>query len=381
MDSFTETTHRSWFSRIGGALTGILFGLILVVVASSLLWWNEGRAIDRTRTLDAGAEAVVSIAATPVDPANDGELVHLSGATHTDARLRDPIFAIEVPAIRLERQVEMYQWSEQRESETVKELGGGETTRTTYSYQRTWSSQPIDSSGFRHPEGHHNPTMPYTSEQWQADRVTLGAFRLAPAFVSQIGGARTLPVDAEEAPTGFVSDGSGFYKGTPANPEVGDLRVSFRVVDPDGEISAIGRQQGDTLVTARLKHGTIALLEPGQIDAITMFEHAHSANALLTWGLRVGGVVALWIGLALILAPLKVIADLIPMLGSLVGFATGLVAALLALATGSLVIALAWIAHRPLLGGALLVAALLFAVLGAGQWRKGARQAATSTTA
>ncbi|NKN34678.1 TMEM43 family protein [Marichromatium bheemlicum] len=374
MDRFTETTHRSWSSRLGGALVGILIGLILVVVAGSLLWWNEGRAIDRSRTLDAGAATVVAIATTPVDAANAGALVHLSGTARTEARLRDPIFGIEVPALRLERQVEMYQWSERRESETIQELGGGETTRTTYSYQRTWSSQPIDSSGFRHSAGHHNPTMPYTSAQWQADRVTLGAFDLAPEFVSQIDGARALPVDAAEAPADFISDGSGFYKGTPTSPEVGDLRVRFRVVDPDGEISVVGRQQGEKLIPARLEHGTIALLEPGRVDAATMFAHAHGANTLLTWGLRLAGTVLLWIGLALILAPLKVVADLIPALGSLVGFATGLVAALLAGALGSLIIALAWIAHRPLLGGILLGAALLLATLGLGQWRKGARR-------
>ena len=39
-DSFTETTHSSWFSRIGKSLVAVLFGLILTVGSSVLLFWN-----------------------------------------------------------------------------------------------------------------------------------------------------------------------------------------------------------------------------------------------------------------------------------------------------------------------------------------------------
>jgi hypothetical protein len=35
-DSFTEVTSQSWFSRLGNALKGIIFGLILVAVSGSI---------------------------------------------------------------------------------------------------------------------------------------------------------------------------------------------------------------------------------------------------------------------------------------------------------------------------------------------------------
>ena len=44
-DRFTEVTQQSWFSRITGAVKGILVGLVLFVVSFPLLFWNEGRAV------------------------------------------------------------------------------------------------------------------------------------------------------------------------------------------------------------------------------------------------------------------------------------------------------------------------------------------------
>ncbi|MDP4625901.1 MAG: hypothetical protein NWT08_12270 [Akkermansiaceae bacterium] len=44
-DSFTETTTTGWFSRIGGAFKGIIFGVIAILASVVLLWFNEGRAV------------------------------------------------------------------------------------------------------------------------------------------------------------------------------------------------------------------------------------------------------------------------------------------------------------------------------------------------
>jgi hypothetical protein len=63
-DSFTEITHKSWFSRIGATISGVLFGLILLLGSSVLLFWNEGRAVQTVRSLVEGRTLVVD-----VDPA------------------------------------------------------------------------------------------------------------------------------------------------------------------------------------------------------------------------------------------------------------------------------------------------------------------------
>ena len=79
MDQFVEVSRQGWLSRIGNSFVGSLLGLVLVAVSFWLLWWNEGRAVERADSIAAGADAVVSVSADEVDDDNEGKLVHLSG--------------------------------------------------------------------------------------------------------------------------------------------------------------------------------------------------------------------------------------------------------------------------------------------------------------
>ena len=178
-DSFTETTHKSWFSRIGGAIVGVLIGLLLLAGSSVLLFWNEGRAVQTERSLAEGRTLVVDVDAARVDAGNEGKLVHVNGDVKAAALLRDAEFGVAANGLRLVRGVEMYQWKEESHSETHKTLGGGEDTVTTYTYRLAWSGSPIDSSRFRRPDGHNNPPMRYRDASVTARDATLGAFRPA----------------------------------------------------------------------------------------------------------------------------------------------------------------------------------------------------------
>ena len=95
MDSFTETSSQSWFSRILESIKGIVVGLGMAVVAFPLLFWNEGRAVQTAQSLEEGAGAVISVPADRVDPGNEGKLVHLSGTSATSAPVRDVEFGVE----------------------------------------------------------------------------------------------------------------------------------------------------------------------------------------------------------------------------------------------------------------------------------------------
>jgi len=364
-DVYTQTTTTSWFGRLGGAFKGILFGIILVVASVPLLWWNEGRAIDRTHTLEAGQRAVLSIDADHRDPANDGQLVHTGGLATTDEMLRDPTFGVSVNALRLQRKVEMYQWKEEKHSSTSRGSGGSETTETTYRYDMGWSDHWIDSGHFQYAAGHQNPAqMPFDSESYQASNVRLGDFRLGPSFVAQIGPYSAYrPTDASDLPTGFEPYGNGYYRGTPQSPQIGDVRVGFEVVEPT-TVSVIGKQVEDGIEVARMPKGTIALLDLGRVDADTMFAKALDANAALTWGLRFAGILVMWIGLKLILNPLRVLVDIVPFIGRIVGAGTSLIAGLIAFSLGFLTIAAAWIFYRPLLAGGLIAATLVLVTVG-----------------
>src|SRR5262249_40969967 len=84
---------------------------------------------------------------------------------------------------------------------------------------------------------------------------------------------------------------------------------------------------------------------------------AQRQNTVITWILRAVGFGMMWFGLSLLLRPLSVVAGVLPILGSIVGFGTGLVAGLVALPCAALTVAMAWIAYRPVLGIGLMLAA------------------------
>lgn len=104
-----------------------------------------------------------------------------------------------------------------------------------------------------------------------------------------------------------------------------------------------------------MKRGEIALLEFGRASAHSMFKTAETENLILTWALRLAGFTLMWIGLSLLLWPAKVLADVLPFLGHLVGGGVSMITGLLAIGLSALTIGMAWIAARPLLGIGLLV--------------------------
>lgn len=369
-DSIQATSNSSWFSRLGKAFTGIVVGIILIIIGIALLFWNEGRAVKTYNTLKEGQGLVIDVAPDAVDEANDGKLVHLTADAVTDETLVDSDFGVSANALRLRRGVEMYQWKETEKSETRKKLGGGEETVTTYTYTKEWSSMLNNTANFHEPSGHENPSeFPYESVTLDAEQVAVGAFYLSSDLIAQLSDYKDLPVrdipEGAEWPETARTDKGGIYLGSdPAQPQVGDLRINFSVVD-QGPVSLVAAQNGDTFAEYRTKAGgTIAMIVSGNVPAQQMFEDAISTNTLITWLVRLGGFILLWIGFGLLFAPLSVLADIVPLFGSLVGAATGLIAFLLALAVALTVIAIAWVVFRPLLGIMLLVFAVAAAVFG-----------------
>lgn len=350
-DSLTETSSQSWFSRLGSALTGILIGLVLLPLAGWGLFWNEGRAVQTARSLTEGAGLVQSVSPDRPDAANEGRLVHVSGPVRAEKPPGDPELNVTPPpgTLRLLRQVEMYQWQEQTSSETRTKLGGGTETVTTYNYRRVWQEGRIDSSRFRQPDGHQNPQMRHSSRAFNATNVMLGGFRLSDAQVSGLSGGDPF------VPPGANSDGGMFIGGSADAPRVGDLRITWRAVKPDA-LSVIAAQLGDGFGPYATRAGDrLFRLDQGRVPAAAMIQAAQDENAMLTWILRLVGVVVIFIGWSLIFNPLKVLADVIPPLGWVVGFGTGLISGVLTLILAPTIIAIAWLVYRPIVGIAILV--------------------------
>lgn len=367
-----KVTSRSWGDRIGKSVSGVLGGLTLVAAMVTMLFWNERSAVDTQRALDEGAEIVVSVNADYVYSFNEGELVHVSGKAKAGT-LQDADFGVATLALRLERAVEMYQWIETSRTETKKNLGGTETEVTTYSYKQDWSRQPRDSSRFQDAQNHQNPQMVFRDQTYLADDATLGAFKIGDAVLSSVGGAQPLRIAPSEAvkvqqavgsgTVATVLDGSIYLSADPGHPKLGDYRITYSYV-PVREISVVGRQSDEGLAPYRTEAGnSLLLVQTGLVPAAEMFQTAADSNSTTTWIFRAVGLVFLIIGFATILAPIGVLASVVPFLGSIANTGTGIIAVILGTTLGSLTIATAWLLYRPITALVVVLTGLLIVLV------------------
>lgn len=351
----TETTTVSWGSRIGNSFKGIVVGLGLFILGFPLLFWNEGRTVTETKTNEEGAASVVEADVGTVDPAQEGALIHLIGEATTDEVLKDDEYGVSATAFELSRKVEMYQWVENKSTREEKKLGGKIEKVTTYSYSKEWCSSAVNSDGFKE-QGHINPPArrQLGSDSIYAKNAKLGARKLTQNQITRISGSETLVTKYNPVTT------NEFFEVTNVpEPKVGDIRVTFSVVKTPKEITVVAAQKGDSFMayTTKGTKKTISHVMSGAVDAAGVFAAAERGNMMMAWILRLIGFLMMFIGVKMVLAPLQVLADVVPFIGSIVGFGTGIVAFVVAAPCTLVTIAIAWFFYRPVLSCILLAIA------------------------
>jgi hypothetical protein len=370
-DRYDEETTTGWGGRIGESLKGLLFGIVLSVCAGMLLFWNEGRTVKMTQALDETSGILVSLQTPAVEPSNNGKPVYVTGDAATVEVLADKSFGVSANAIRLRRTVEIYQWKEEQKTETTKNLGGSSTKHTTYTYTKVWSDHLKSSASFKKSEDHANPAqVAYSTQDFWANEVKLGAFYLPRSLMEKLTNFERLPMEpsfTEKMPAPLRSQaqvlGDWCYLGNPQAPGIGDLRVKFEIIRP-GTMSIVARQVQNTFEPYTASSGkTVELIEPGVHSRDSMFTDAKNENKMIAWVLRAVGAVCIFIGIFLILRPFSVILDVLPLIGNIAEFGTGLTAMVIALVLSLLIIAVAWFSYRPLLSVGLIGAAVVSILL------------------
>ena len=366
-DSFTKHTSQGYLSRLGSSIKNVIFGFIIVLIAFPFLFWNEGRAVKTYESLKEGSNNVISVESDHINPDNEGKLIHVSGLADTKEVLQDPEFPISATAIKLNRDVQMYQWKETEHSTTNKKLGGGTETETTYTYNKAWSDELIDSNQFEHPEGHENPSaLIYENKKLIAKNVNLGAFQLSSNLINKI--TKSQPLELQNFDSSKLEEsirlrtkvqGNSLYikknNNNVETPQIGDLKINFTIVKPQ-KISIVSTQNQNTFKAYKAKNGrSVELLQSGEVKAADMFQKAIENNTMMTWILRFIGFLMIFIGIGLILKPLSVLADIVPFIGNIINFGNNIVAGILALAGSLVTIGIAWLFYRPLLAISLLI--------------------------
>lgn len=379
--AYTETTSTSYGQRLAGSAKGMIGGLLMFIIGTCLLWWNEGRTVRTAKAIGDAASHVESVAdVSRVDASLNGKLIHASAFADTKDTLTDDMFGVRELAIRLDRKVEYYQWVENAQTKEREKIGGGKETTTTYTYEQKWVDKPVNSAEFKDPQYQSaNKVLSEVEERNEmAQHVTFGAYTLPELFVASISGSEPVEVRMTEeqrftwderlhmlrpkvnTETSLVhTSANTVYLGlSPNSPQVGDVRVTFTKVPP-ADISLIAQVDGSTFKVYRAKNGqSFSRVQMGTVSADEMIEQARSENNMLTWVLRLVGVLLIVIGLKGMFGLLPMLFKVLPFLGSIVDAGVGLVSWILGLAWSFIIIAIAWLVFRPIIGISLLVLAI-----------------------
>ena len=379
--AYTETTSTSYGQRLAGSAKGMIGGLLVFIIGTGLLWWNEGRTVRTAKAIGDAASHVESVAdVSKVDASLNGKLIHASAFADTKDTLTDDLFGVREQAIKLDRKVEYYQWVEHSQRKKRDKVGGGEETITTYTYEQEWVKKPVNSSNFKESRYRNaNRVLSQVEERNEtAQHVTFGAYTLPESLVGSISGSEPVEVRMTEeqrftwderlhmlrpkvnTKTSLVhTSANTVYLGlSPNSPQVGDVRVTFAKVPP-ADISLIAQVDGSTFKAYRAKNGqSFSRLQMGTVSADEMILQARSENNLWAWVLRVIGILLVVGGLKGMFGLLPMLFKVLPFLGSIVDAGVGLVSWILGLAWSFIIIAIAWLVFRPIIGISLLVLAI-----------------------
>ena len=435
--AYTETTTTGYGTRVGNSFRAIGSGILLFVLGTALLWWNEGRAVKTEKMLDeAGSKYVEMENPNKKDASLEGELICGTAMATTEDSLTDAQFGVGAKAIALRRTVEYYQWVEHSQTKREDKLGGKEVATTTYTYSKQWVSSPIQSSEFHDP-AYQNKNMVLTTVEeadQYAENVSFGAYKLPESLIHSISSreamdlalaedllaqfdkstqaayerfygvqksiqqptqqpqqpvAQAIPdsirallpdsvkaaLDSLQAVNDSINKqmanaenkkdlnfihqaGNVLYFGrVPGSPEVGDVRVTFEKVVP-AKVTVMAVVDGDTFKPFKAKNGKrFQTLVMGQKSGDEIIDAEKEANNMILWFLRILGVVMVIGGLKGIFGFIETILKVVPFIAGIFGWGVGLVCTVLGIVWSLIMIAIAWLFYRPLLGISLLVLA------------------------
>lgn len=169
-------------------------------------------------------------------------MVRVAGPIKVAEPPYDESFNQHFDAPVLIRHVEMFQWREVHIGEQVH-------------YEMDWVDRPVDASHFAQPSGHTNPGgFPIEGKQFDAGQVRVNELMLSPPLLHALPGSERVSPDMKRLPSNLAASFS-LYQGylmtsaTPANPRLGDLRVSWEIA-PIQTVTVFARLDGEQLVPA-----------------------------------------------------------------------------------------------------------------------------------
>ncbi len=334
------------------------FGTILVLSWTVSICAREAWNARIPQALQECRQKVVSVGSDMVDPANEGKLVHVTGILTGSGSNKVDDLGIGTECLILKRNVEMFQWDEICEEKTETWSDGRSSTSNSYSYQKIWWPESIDSAKFNSCASTSNPPpsdfVP-PSCSIKEGVITLGSFSLNLALQEQMIIEERLPLAT--IPPGLMKvlpnasqtlqNGVVFLGAEPKAPRIGDRRISYSIVKPR-KYTIMGMQTHGGFTTFKTGNGCdILLISPGALTPEEMLSGSEKATLMLVKSERIAEFLMISLGFFLILWGLRKadLENLIP--GRIPYLILRLISRFPSLFAGSLAMMVAWTYFHP----------------------------------
>ncbi len=148
-----------------------------------------------------------------------------------------------------------------------------------------------------------------------------------------------------------------YFGRVPGSPEIGDVRVTFEKVVP-AKVTVMAVVDGDSFKSFKAKNGKrFQRLVMGKKSGDEIIDIEKETNNMLLWVFRIFGVMLVIGGLKGIFGFLETVLKVVPFIANIFGWGVGVVCTILGLVWSLIIIAIAWLFYRPILGITLLVIA------------------------
>ena len=341
--------------RFKSLIVTVFVSFALLVALICLIWWNEQVAYKSKSQSRRIYNGTINVDINNINADNDGHLVYLNGdLSYEKDTAGDYVFDVYVDSPRINRIVEKYQYREN----TSKDENGN----TQYTYDKVWSSTYINSKKFNNSTIVNPTENRYLSESFYADNIRIGKYKLSDSLKSQIEVSEAYtnldPIIAEAYDL-RMDDKYYYTSADPANPQIGDLRISF-VYSPVNKGSILSMQSYDSFIAYTANSGITYNRFIGRIvNKGYMIQLISSDSDLLRWELRLSLMVMLFFLMLVTFRPVTKYTERIKFFGRIDLSYLIILCVLFTITVYSLEAALVWLIYSPIVSLVLLLIALV----------------------
>lgn len=260
-----------------------IVGLIIVLATSYLLWWNEGKCIDRDKIV--GDIRYTNVSSETISASNDGLLIFTTGPVNMKD-IDDEQYDVSVESQILKRKVEMYQWVE-----NIDENGKA-------SYSQEWREEYIDSNNFKDMENHVNPEKSVESIVKYANGIRIGSYLLTDEQLNRIETNKIYTDLSESVAKDYkynIKD--NYYTTSSGKTKIGDIRISF-LYSSNTNMSLFAIQDGENLKDYVTNTGNnISKLYSGELNPNEVLDKISNSNHNILFIMRIVIVILYFIGI------------------------------------------------------------------------------------